>query len=208
MTNRMMAIAPAAAIATFFALSPLVHAQTPNFAGTWMMDVSKSTGGPALPSVSDRLGTGYGRQIGAGLDKQAIVVQAERGALREGARAVPEAGGIVAAPVDPNKLVIKQSADTLDLETAGFALRYKLDGSEDTINALRLPNWPKGKAAWEGSKLALTTTRQIYMGKNEFAPRNTKEVLSLDGNVLTIETTEVPPQGQSITKKLVFNRAS
>ena len=54
----------------------------------------------------------------------------------------------------------------------------------------------------------LSTTRQVYMGRNEFAPRLTKEVFSIDGNTLTIETTETPPQGSPVTKKLVFNRAS
>lgn len=197
----------AVAAAGLLLLPFLAAAQAANFAGTWTFDPSKSSGTPELPSVSDRINTGYGRQLG-GTDRQAIVVQAERGALRPGARAVPEAGSVVAAPVDLNKLEVKQSAANLDLVTAGFALRYKLDGTEDTISALRLPNWPKGKAAWDGSKLALTTTRQVYMGKNEFAPRLTREVFSIDGNVLTIETTETPPQGSPVTKKLVFNRAS
>lgn len=194
--------------AGLLALPSPAAAQAVNFAGTWAFDPSKSTGTPELPTVSDRINTGYGRQFGPGGDLQAIVVQAERGALRAGARAVPEAGGVTAVPVDMNQLVVKQSATDFDLQTAGFALRYKLDGTEDTISALRLPNWPKGKAAWDGTKLVLTTTRQVYMGRNEFASRNTKEVFSLDGNVLTIETTENPPQGTPVTKKLVFNRAS
>lgn len=194
--------------AGLLAIPSLAAAQAANFAGTWTFDSSKSTGTPELPSVSDRVNTGYGRQFGPGGDRQAIVVQAERGALRAGGRAVPEAGGVTAAPVDINQLVVKQSAIDLDLQTAGFALRYKLDGTEDTISALQLPNWPKGKATWDGNKLVLTTTRQVYIGRNEFAPRNTKEVFSLDGNVLTIETTENPPQGSPVTKKLVFNRAS
>src|SRR5262249_33459296 len=56
--------------------------------------------------------------------------------------------------------------------------------------------------------LVLTTARQVYMGRNEFAPRLTKEVLSIDGDTLTIETTETPPGGAAVTKKLVFNRSS
>lgn len=207
MTRRFMTCVLAAAAAGLLTRPFPAVAQTANFAGTWTLDPSKTQGAPELPSVSDRINTGYGRQLG-GTDRQAIVVQAERGALRPGGRAVPEAGGVVAAPVDLTKLEVKQSATDLDLVTAGFALRYKLDGTEDTISALRLPNWPKGKAAWEGNKLVLTTSRQVYMGKNEFAPRLTKEVFSIDGTVLTIETTETPPQGSPVTKKLVFNRAS
>ena len=207
MTRRIKSCVLSAAMACLLMVPSPAAAQTAIFAGTWTFDPSKSQGTPELPSVSDRINTGYGRQLG-GTDRQAIVVQAERGALRPGARAVPEAGSVVAAPVDLNKLEVKQTATDLDLATAGFALRYKLDGTEDTISALRLPNWPKGKAAWDGNKLVLTTSRQGYMGRNEFAPRLTKEVFSVDGNVLTIETTETPPQGSPVTKKLVFNRVS
>ena len=195
-------------LAGLLALPALASAQTANFAGTWTYDASKSQGTPELPSVSDRVNTGYGRQILPTGDRQAIVVQAERGALRAGARAVPEAGGVTAAAVDMNKLVVKQTATDFDLETAGFALRYKMDGSEDTVSALRLPNWPKGKATWDGNKLVLSTRRQVYMGRNEFADRLTMEKFSVDGDVLTIETSETPPQGTAVTKKLVFNRTS
>jgi hypothetical protein len=89
-----------------------------------------------------------------------------------------------------NDLNITQDANTLTLEyTAGgqnpspVKLVYKLDGSEskNTITTGRGAQEQTAKAAWEGSKLVVTTTTQFGESKRSFA---------LEGGSLAVETTQ------------------
>ncbi len=181
-------------------------AQVTDFSGTWRFDETKSTTTPELVAVGGSEGTAVNRggRAGGGGGAGGGGAAPAAGAARGGGGG----GGRAARTVDTNRMVIKQTATDLNILDGGVALVYKLDGSENTVSALNRPGYPKGKAVWEGNKLVLSTSQQVYIGKAQFAPRTTKQVYSLDGGVLTIEKTETSPQGVVKTEKLVYTKAT
>lgn len=195
MIKASMKYALAAAVAGCLALPSIGWAQATDFSGTWRFDESKSTTKPELVSVGGSEGT--------------VVARAGAGAAPGGAAPPPPPGGRGRARVvDSNRMVIKQTATEINILDGGVALVFKLDGSENSVSALNRPGYPKGTAVWDGSKLVLTTSQQVYIGKAQFAPRTTKEVYSLDAGVLTIEKTGVTPAGQTRNEKLVYTKAT
>ncbi len=187
-----MKYALATAVVGCLAVPSIGSAQTADFTGTWTYDAAKSTGVPELVSIGGSEGTAArGRAAGTAPG------------------AVPPAGrGRAARTVDSNRLVIKQTPAEINLLDGGVALRFMLDGSENSVSALNRPGYPKGKAAWEGGKLVLSTSQQVYIGKAQFAPRTTRWVYSVDAGVLTIDKTEVSPQGETKNEKLVYSKAT
>ncbi len=193
----------AAAVVSLLALPSVGRAQAPDLSGTWTFDAAKSTGRPEpvslaggeSPEVAEdgRVGGGGG---GGG----------RAGAAAAAAGGQP-AGGRAARPVDFFKLVIKQTPKDINLLEGGVALMFKLDGTQDSISALGRAGYPKGKGVWEGNKLVLTTTQDVYIGKAQFAPRNTRDVYSLEGGVLTIEKTETF-QTDVKKAKLVYTKST
>ena len=109
--------------------------------------------------------------------------------------------------VDAFRLVIKQTPAEINLLDGGVSLAFKLDGSEQSISALNRAGYPKGKAAWDGSKLVLSTRQDVYVGHAQFDTRATKDVYSLDGGMLTIEKTD-SFQGKTRSTKLVYSKAT
>lgn len=81
-------------------------------------------------------------------------------------------------------------------------LVYKLDGSEST-NALGQGE-AKSKASWEGATLVIATT-QSFEGPNGTITIESREVYSVNGAVLTIQTTRTTPGGTQ-NRKLVYNK--
>jgi hypothetical protein len=79
-------------------------------------------------------------------------------------------------------MTIKQTADTLTIETEGRngpqTRSYKLDGSETEITMGQMT--AKASAKWDGSKLVITT--KTDQGEQV-------QTLSLDGGTLTIDRT-------------------
>ena len=78
----------------------------------------------------------------------------------------------------------------------------------DCDSAISRPGFPQGQTTWDGGKLVISTTQQVYVGKGEYLTLTNKEAWSLDGNVLTIEKTETTRQRTTEDAKLIFNRAT
>lgn len=112
-------------------------------------------------------------------------------------------GGGVAA-----QMTIKQTPTQLTIDrTMGQGTQtavYKLDGTEsaNTVGA----GEAKSKAAWQGPKLAITTS-QMMPGRGGGDPIavEIKEVYGVEGGALTIERTQTTPMGTN-TRKLVYDK--
>jgi hypothetical protein len=175
------ALIAAVAMAALVALPAASWAQAkPDFSGTWTMDQAKSDPAPARGGG----GGGGGGQRGGG------------GGGRGG-------GGGAAA-----SMTIKQTAAQLTVDRAmGQATQtvvYKLDGSEST-NAMG-QGQAKSKASWDGSKLVVTTTQSMDTPNGPMT-MDSKDVYSLDGGALVLETTRNTPGGAQ-TRKLVYNKGT
>lgn len=191
--NASMKYALAATVVCLLALPSPGWAQTVDFAGTWTFDPAKSKGKPEPVSL-------------AGGESPEVTADGRIGGPAAAVGAQP-AGGRAARPVDAFRLVIKQTPTEINMLEGGVALVFKLDGSEQSISALNRAGYPKGKAAWEGNKLVLTTKQDVYIGKAQFAPRTTKDVYSLEGGMLNIEKSE-SFQSDTKTSKLVYTKVT
>src|SRR5581483_11888469 len=113
-----------------------------DFSGAWMFDAAKSNGKPEPVSLAGgeapdvapdgQVAGGRGRAGGGGAGQ------------RGGGRAA------AAKPLDFYRLVIKPTPAEITLVEGGISLKWKLDGSEESISALGRAGYPKGKAAWDG----------------------------------------------------------
>lgn len=185
----------AATAVCLLALPSTGWAQTADFSGSWAFDQAKSMGKPEPVSL-------------AGGESPEVAADGRvGGGAAAAAGGGQPAGGREARPVDFFRLVIKQTPAQVDLLEGGVALAFKLDGSSNGISALGRAGYPKGNAAWEGNKLVLSTTQDVYIGKAQFAPRNTRDVYSLEGGVLTIEKTETF-QADVKKAKLVYTKSA
>jgi hypothetical protein len=103
-------------------------------------------------------------------------------------------------------MTIKQTAGelTLDRTTAQGAqtVVLKLDGSESTNTIGMGP--AASKAVWDGARLVVTTT-QTVQGRGGEITINSKDIYSVQGNVLTIETTRTTPAGEQ-ARKLIYTK--
>ena len=105
-----------------------------------------------------------------------------------------------------SKLVLKQAAGSLTIErtTANGTdtLVYKLDGTE-SVNKMGMGE-AKSKVTFEGGNLVITSKQaiQTQAGNMEI---DTKEVYTLAGNVLTIQTSRTTARGET-SRKLVYNK--
>ncbi len=162
-----------------------------DFSGTWTPDQAKSPGKPEPVSLAG----GESPEI---RDDGRVTGCAFAIAL-----GIPQA----ASNVDFFKLVIKQSPGEVFLTEGGVALKWKLDGTEDSVSALGRAGYPKGKAAWEGNKLVLATKQDVYVGHAMFESRTTRDVYSVQGGTLTIDKNETF-KGKTETKKLVYTKGS
>lgn len=189
-----------AAIVVFIlgALAPIA-AQTPDFSGTWVFDPSKSVGVPTLPPIGGSQGTAVRGDGGGG--------RGGRGPLPPGTFD-PATGRISRGSLDFNRMTVTQMPADVQVVYGGVELTYKLDGSRHNISTLNRPGFPQGQTAWDGRKLVITTSTQVYAGRGEFLTLTSKEIWSLDGNVLTIEKTEMTRQGTTEQTKLVYNKAT
>jgi hypothetical protein len=79
---------------------------------------------------------------------------------------------------------------------------YKLDGSE-SLNKMGMGE-AKSKASWDGSTLVIATS-QTMQGPNGEMSMTSKEVYSLVGGILTIQTTRTTPMGEQ-SRKLVYSK--
>src|ERR1700687_247053 len=109
-------------------------------------------------------------------------------AKSEGTPTVPRIFNTTGAPAKSNELVIKQSPAALSIKIGEVDLKYKLDGSESNISADGRAGFPVGKATWEGNKLIVTMTQEVFSApKADYVKVPLKEVYSLSNGVLTME---------------------
>jgi hypothetical protein len=91
------------------------------------------------------------------------------------------------------------------MSQGGTAATYKLDASEST-NLVADVFLSRSRISWEGSKLVITTRKDLGLTPTGPMAEESKDVLSLDGGVLTIvTTTRIPPAGEQ-TRKLVYTK--
>lgn len=107
----------------------------------------------------------------------------------------------------PTAMTIKQTATelTMDRTTAQGtqAVVFKLDGSEskNTIG----PAPAVSRASWDGPRLVVETTQTMQGRGGGEVTIQSKEIYSVSGNVLTIETTRTTPFGTQ-NRKLIYTR--
>ena len=103
-------------------------------------------------------------------------------------------------------MTIKQTAADLSMDrtTAQGAqtVVYKLDGT-DSRNTIGMGP-ATSKAVWDGPRLVITTT-QTVQGRGGEITITSKEIYSVSGNILTIETTRTTPAGDQ-TRKLIYTK--
>lgn len=110
----------------------------------------------------------------------------------------------------PTELLIKQSPAELNVETStlrqdAIHFVYKLDGSEITVNGTDGMT-TKAKAAWDGEKVVITSKRTFSSPAGEITA-DFKEVYSINGDVLTVEKTQIVG-GVSNTGKAVYTKTA
>jgi hypothetical protein len=82
---------------------------------------------------------------------------------------------------------------------------YKLDATEST-NLMGDVFLSRSRVSWDGSKLVITTRKDLGLTPNGPMAEESKEVFSLEGGVLTVvATTRIPPAGEQ-TRRLVYNK--
>jgi hypothetical protein len=115
-----------------------------------------------------------------------------------------DAGAVAAS----GPLVITLTAAALQVRIGGVDLVYRLDGSEANISALGRAGFPVGRAAWDGPRLVVTTTQEVFSpAKGDYVKIPSKEVYALQGTVLTVEKTRTSVSGSTQTETLVYTRA-
>jgi hypothetical protein len=102
---------------------------------------------------------------------------------------------------------IKQTATELTVErTTPMGAQtavYKLDGSEST-NTIG-PGPATSKVSWDGAKLVIATTQKMAGRGGGEMTIEAKDVYSLDGNTLVVETARTTPMG-TVNRKLVYTK--
>ena len=146
-----------------------------DFSGTWTFDEAKSDPAPA------RAGGGGGGGGGRGGGRM---------------------GGAPATAMTIKQTPAELSMDRTTAQGAQTVV-YKLDGSEST----RTPSaWARRrrKRCGMAPRLVVTTT-QTVQGRGGEITINSKEIYSVAGNTLTIETTRTTPAGEQ-TRKLIYTK--
>lgn len=103
-------------------------------------------------------------------------------------------------------MTIKQTGTELSMDrtTAQGAqtVVLKLDGTDST-NTIGM-GAATSKAVWDGPRLVVSTT-QTMQGRGGEMTITSKEIYSVQGNVLTIDTTRTTPAGDQ-TRKLIYTK--
>ena len=104
-------------------------------------------------------------------------------------------------------MTIKQTATELSMDRTtaqgSQTVVYKLDGSESTNTIGAGP--ATSKATWDGARLVVTTT-QTVQGRGGEITINSKDIYSVQGTTLTIDTTRTTPAGDQ-TRKLIYTKS-
>ena len=105
-------------------------------------------------------------------------------------------------------MTIKQTATELSMDRTMAqgpqTVVLKLDGTDSTNTIGMGP--ATSKAVWDGPRLVVTTTQTMQgRGGGGEVTITSKEIYSVAGNVLTIETTRTTPAGDQ-TRKLIYTK--
>ncbi len=115
-------------------------------------------------------------------------------------------GGRGGAPA--TAMTIKQTGTDLSMDrtTAQGAqtVVFKLDGTESKNTIGMGP--ATSKAMWDGNKLVIDTNQSVQGRGGEMMTIDSKEIYSIQGNILTIETTRTTPAGAQ-TRKLIYTKS-
>jgi hypothetical protein len=169
MTNQKRVVM--AAVAALFAGSLAVQAQNPtNFAGTWVRQADPN----AAPAGGGR-GRGMGMMASGAFGEQVVVTQ--------------DAKTLKAENVQP--------------DGTKMSFTYALDGSESRNQvAMGRQGMPPvdmiSKATWSAGKLSIATVIHLDVGGQSFSIEMT-DVLSIEGDVLTVQSTRSNPMGSDPT---------
>jgi hypothetical protein len=165
-----------AALVLSMALPAALLAQAKtDFSGTWTFDEAKSDPAPARAGGGGRGGGGRGGGRMGGLPATAMT--------------------------------ITQTATELSMERTMAmgpqTVVLKLDGTDSTNTIGMGP--ATSKAAWDGPRLVVSTTQTMQGRGGGEMTITSKEIYSVAGNVLTIETTRTTPMGEQ-TRKLIYTK--
>jgi hypothetical protein len=126
----------------------------------------------------------------------------------QGVPTVPRIFNTTGAPAGSNELLIAQTPAAVTVRIGGVELLYKTDGSSGNISADGRAGFPIGKAAWEGGKLVVTLTQEVFSAaKGDYVKAPIREVYSLADGVLTLERTRTHLDGKTDTQRLVYTKA-
>jgi hypothetical protein len=113
-------------------------------------------------------------------------------------------GAAVATSLTVTQTATQITIDRTMAQGATSAI-YKLDASEST-NVQGDVFLSRSRVSWDGPKLVITTRKDLGLTPTGPMAEESKEVLSLDGGVLTVvATTRIGPAGEQ-TRKFVYNK--
>ena len=118
-----------------------------------------------------------------------------------GGRGGGRMGGAPATAMTIKQTPAELSIDRTTAQGAQTAV-YKLDGSESK-NTIGMGQ-ATSKATWDGSKLVIATS-QTVQGRGGEITIDAKDIYTVDGKTLTIETTRTTPGGTQ-NRKLVYTK--
>ncbi len=169
------------------AMATVAFAQKPDFSGTWTPDPAAS----AAPGGATA-GAPAGTPPAGG-----TTATPPAGGTTGGAPGTPPAGGMAGGGGGrgmAGPMTVKQTADTLTVETTGRngvqTRSYKLDGTESDITMGQMT--AKASAKWDGSKLVITT--KTDQGEQV-------QTWSVSGSTLTVERTGGRGPSKTVYKK-------
>lgn len=117
--------------------------------------------------------------------------------------AAPARGrGATAAP--PNQLIITQTAADVSMARGPRNLTYHFDGTETFhFDAGEV----RSTVAWDGDKLVVSWKKEVFSpADGNYVTTTGKDVYSLSGNELTLESTTVSPKAGTTKSKTLFTK--
>jgi len=201
------------AVAAAF-ISVGLAAQGRNFAGTWTVDVEKTTAAnlSLITAGGGAGGRGGGGAVGGGGMRSGgggggAIVPVNGGAVagggggRGGGGAAGGGGMRSGGPGGAPGMVLSVDANTFTMTQGENVTTYRTDGSVNNLdNAARKAS---ATASWQGDKLVVKTTTEMPNGAVV-----SQATWYLEGDSLVRETKSTGPDGQETVRKTYYKRAS
>jgi hypothetical protein len=115
----------------------------------------------------------------------------------------PPARGRGPASVPANQIVIRQTADDVTMVRGPRNLTYHFDGTETFhFDAGEV----RSTVAWDGNRLVVSWKKEVFLPtEGNYVTTTGKDMYSLSGNELTLESTTVSPKATT-KSRTVFNK--